>query len=473
MSKPVCVAYGDGIGPEIMTCVLRILEKAGADISPKVIEVGEKAYKKGEKSGIGDSCWKTIYDCKVFLKAPITTPQGGGYRSLNVTIRKKLGLYANVRPSQAFHPYVATHHPNMDLVVIRENEEGLYTGIEYQLSQNVVECLKILSRPACRKISQFAFDYATAQNRKKVTCFTKDNIMKKTDGLFRKMFEEVGAYYPDIEKEHWIVDIGAAKLAHTPENFDVLVLPNLYGDILSDVTAQISGSVGMAGAANVGDEYAMFEAIHGSAPRRAGQNMANPSGLLQGTLLMLDHIGLSNIGQKIRNAWLKTLEDGLHTYDIYKEDISKKKMGTKEFSQAIMDRLGEEPSKLKQALPPVSSQKSTVSIPPQKKQKKELVGVDVYIEHNQGDIKEVVNAVKNSGSGLELKSIYSRGICIWPDQASHVVLSELLCLRFMQSGSHLTGTQVVELLSKLQKQGITACKTQNLYLYDGEKGFSL
>ena len=351
MSQPtrITIARGNGIGPEIMQAVLHILEQAGAALTFEEIEIGESIYKKGIPAGIEEKSWESLYQTKVFLKAPVTTPQGGGFRSLNVTIRKQLGLYANVRPARAYHPFIATKHPDMDIIIIRENEEDLYTGSEYQHTQDMVQGLKIISQSGSRRIARYAFEYATTYQRKKITCFTKDNIMKKTDGLFRKMFEQTGEQYPDMEKEHWIVDIGVAKLADSPENFDVVVLPNLYGDIVSDVAAQISGSVGMAGSANVGDQYAMFEAIHGSAPRRAGQNMANPSGLLQAAIMMLNHIGQQPVAEKIQNAWLKTLEEGLHTYDIYQTGVSRHKMGTKEFAGALVEKLGEKPLKLKPA----------------------------------------------------------------------------------------------------------------------------
>jgi isocitrate dehydrogenase len=324
--QKITIAMGDGIGPEIMEATLRILQAAGAQLDIEEVEVGEKVYLAGNTSGIARESWDTIIRNKVFLKAPITTPQGGGYKSLNVTTRKFLGLYANVRPAQSLHPFVPTRHPEMDLVIIRENEEDLYAGIEHQQTDEVVQCLKLISRPGCEKIIRYAFEYAQANGRKKVTCFTKDNIMKQSDGLFHQVFDEIGAAYPQLEKEHWIIDIGAAKMADTPEAFDVIVTLNLYGDVLSDVAAQIAGSVGLAGSANIGESCAMFEAIHGSAPRRAGQNMANPSGLLQGAILMLQHIGQLNVAAKIQNAWLKTLEDGIHTYDVFREGLSTQKV---------------------------------------------------------------------------------------------------------------------------------------------------
>ena len=325
----ITVAKGDGIGPEIMHATLEIILAAGAKIEIDEIEVGEKVYLAGNTAGIAVESWETIRNNKIFLKGPITTPQGGGYKSLNVTTRKFLGLYSNVRPCMSLHPFVSTKHPIMDIVIVRENEEDLYAGIEHQQTDEVVQCLKLISRPGCEKIVRYAFEYAKQQNRKKVTCFTKDNIMKQTDGLFHQVFDEIAKEYPEIENEHWIIDIGAAKMADTPEIFDVIVMPNLYGYVLSDVAAQITGSVGLAGSANIGEECSMFEAIHGSAPRRAGQNVANPSGLLQGAIMMLNHIGQTEIAEKVQNAWLKTLEDGIHTYDILKRELVNKKLGQK------------------------------------------------------------------------------------------------------------------------------------------------
>src|SRR6266550_906423 len=344
---PITVAHGDGIGPEIMQATLHILQEAGARIEIETIEIGEKVYLAGNSAGIEPSAWESLRRTKVFLKAPITTPQGGGFKSLNVTVRKTLGLYANVRPCVSYHPFVKTKHPNMNVVIVRENEEDLYAGIEHRQTEQVTQCLKLISRPGSEKIVRHAFEYAVRNNRRKVTCFTKDNIMKLTDGLFHKVFDEIAAEYPDLENEHWIVDIGAAKLADTPEVFDVIVMPNLYGDVLSDVAAQIAGSVGLAGSANIGEHVSMFEAIHGSAPRRAGQNLANPSGLLLGAVMMLVHIGETEVAERVHNAWLRTIEDGVHTYDIYEEGHSKQKVGTKEFSLAVAQRVGQLPQTLK------------------------------------------------------------------------------------------------------------------------------
>lgn len=219
----ITVAYGDGIGPEIMEATLSILQEAGAKLSIDSIEIGEKLYEKGVSTGIPPYAWATLKRNKILLKAPITTPQGGGYKSLNVTMRKTLGLYANVRPCVCYHPFVATNHPNMNMAIVRENEEDLYAGIEHRQTDEVVQCLKLISRPGCERIVRYAFDYARANGRKKVTCLSKDNIMKLTDGLFNEVFDEIAKEYPDIKTDHWIIDIGTAKLADAPEQFDVIV----------------------------------------------------------------------------------------------------------------------------------------------------------------------------------------------------------------------------------------------------------
>lgn len=471
----ITVAKGDGIGPEIMDATLKIILAAGAQIEIDEIEVGEKVYLAGNTAGIAKESWDIIRRNKVFLKAPITTPQGGGYKSLNVTTRKFLGLYANVRPCISLHPFVRTKHPNMDVVIIRENEEDLYAGIEHQQTDEVVQCLKLISRPGSEKIIRYAFEYARQYGRKKVTCFTKDNIMKQTDGLFHKIFDEIAKEYPDIENEHWIVDIGSAKLADTPEAFDVLVLPNLYGDVLSDVAAQIAGSVGLAGSANIGEECAMFEAIHGSAPRRANQNLANPSGLLQGAILMLVHIGQNDIAEKVQNAWLKTIEDGIHTYDIFKEGISKQKVGTKEFADAVIERLGQKPSQLK----PVNYSKgSALKLPKYVRRapaKKDLLGVDIFVHWSGTNPDELAALMqKIELENVKLSMITNRGIKVWPEGFEETFCTDHWRCRFKhKDGKNITKQDIISLLSKAEENNIDTIKTENLYAFDGVQAFSL
>ena len=476
-NTPITVAYGDGIGPEIMDATLHIIQAAGARIDIEPIEVGEKVYLRGISAGIEPSAWESLRRTKVFLKAPITTPQGGGYKSLNVTTRVTFGLYANVRPCVAYYPFIDTKHPKMDVVIMRENEEDLYTGIEYRQTHDMMESLKLISRTGSEKIIRYAFEYARSNNRKKVTCFMKDNIMKLTDGLFHRTFDEIAKEYPDIQNESWIVDSGAAKLADTPEAFDVVVMPNLYGDILSDVAAQIAGSVGLAGSANIGDHFAMFEAIHGSAPRRAGQNLANPSGLLLGAVMMLVHIKQPEVATSVHNAWLRTIEDGIHTYDIFVEGVSKQKVGTKEFAEAVVAHLGQKPQTLKavsySSAPDQAHLSHTAN--PDQNAKKELVGVDVYLDWSDGTPDQLGETIQRaSNEQLALTMITSRGAKVWPHGMAETTYADHWRCRFLAGtkGGAVNHEQVVTLLHHIDELGFDFIKTENLYTFDGKIGFS-
>ncbi|GGD15093.1 NADP-dependent isocitrate dehydrogenase [Hyunsoonleella pacifica] len=480
----IAVAQGDGIGPEIMKATLKILEAAGANIEPNFIELGEQVYLSGNTSGIKTEAWETIGDTKIILKAPVTTPQGKGYKSLNVTLRKSLGLFANVRPVTALHPYVKTNFPNMDVVIVRENEEDLYAGIEHQQTDDVVQCLKLITRPGCERIVRYAFEYARAFGRKKVTCMIKDNIMKLTDGLFHKVFIEIAAEYPDIINESQIIDIGAAHLAAHPERFDVIVTSNLYGDIISDIAAEIGGSVGMAGSANIGKNIAMFEAIHGSAPDIAGQNIANPSGLLNAATNMLAYVGQTQIADNIKNAWLTTLEEGYHTADIYNSQFSIKKVSTSEFADAIIERLGEKPQKL--AASEMTSGTGRITIPEYKRKEadKQLLGVDVFIDWKGSNPEEIGDMLSGiSAFKLKLKMITNRGVKVYPKGLKETYCTDHWRCRFVAMDADIETKepvykpveyeQVIALLSKLHNEGMDVIKTENLYEFNGKRAFSL
>jgi isocitrate dehydrogenase len=473
MPVPITVARGDGIGPEIMDATLRILDAGGADLEIEEISIGEAMYEQGYTAGIAPEALESLRRTKVFLKAPITTPQGGGFKSLNVTIRKTFGMYANIRPCVAYAPFISTLHPGMDVVIVRENEEDLYAGIEHQQTDEVVQCLKLISRPGCERISRYAFEYARAHGRKKVTAFTKDNIMKMTDGLFHKVFEEIAAEYPDIENEHWIVDIGAAKMADTPEAFDVIVLPNLYGDILSDVAAQIAGSVGLAGSANIGAEVSMFEAIHGSAPRRAGQNLANPSGLFLGAVQMLVHIGQGDVATRVHNAWLATIEDGIHTYDVYEEGVSTQKVGTKEFADAVIERIGRVP----ETLPAVEyrvGEPISVKASERPAATKTQLGVDVFLHWRDGSADQLAELLlPHATDGLRLDMISNRGQKVWPGGSPETLTTDHWRCRFLApEGGTTTGREIVDLQSRLVDAGLEPIKTEGLFAFDGVAAFS-
>jgi len=480
MTSKITVAYGDGIGPEIMESTLLLLQQAKADLSFNTIEVGKKIYEQGYNSGLTQDSWQKINETGIILKAPITTPQGGGYKSLNVTLRKKLGLYANVRPVSSFFPFVATKFPKLDVVIIRENEEDLYTGIEHRHTNQYFQCLKIITKQGCEKIIRYAFDYAVANGRSKVSCFSKDNIMKLTDGLFHSTFNEIAKDYPNIATDHHIIDIACAKLATKPENFDVIVTLNLYGDIISDIVAEISGSVGLAGSANIGQDFAMFEAIHGSAPDIAGKNIANPTGLMQAAVMMLNHLGQAKVASTIRNALYKTIEDGIHTADIYNYDNSHKKVSTIDFTKAVIANLGYEPKQL-----PIANFTSSKPIVSQHKfaidnQVKSLIGCDVFIDWH-GRIADLNNIFVNFND-LELKTISCKGLSLHPDIIN---ADGLLALRFVGRGicgssttqiinrnGKINSAIILKLLAFLEQNKLEFVKIENLYLFDGIAYFS-
>jgi isocitrate dehydrogenase len=485
---PITVAYGDGVGPEIMQATLAILEAAGAHIAPEVIEIGEKVYLSGNTAGIAKEAWASLRRTKVFLKSPITTPSGGGYKSLNVTVRKTLGLYANVRPCAAYAPFVTTLHPKMNVVIVRENEEDLYAGIEHRQTDEVFQCLKLITRPGCEKIVRYAFEYATLHGRKKITCMTKDNIMKMTDGLFHKVFDEISADYPNIQSEHMIIDIGAARLASRPEQFDVIVTPNLYGDIISDIAAELTGSVGLGGSANIGEHVAMFEAIHGSAPDIAGQGIANPSGLLLGAVMMLVHIGQHGTAERIHNAWLKTIEDGIQTADLNQSSTNTTNASTTTFTQAVIARLGQMPSKLK----PVSYQAATsqgnshppkLLYTPRPAAQKTLVGVDVFVHITDVSADYLAGRLQTlsqqpNTTGFKLQMITNRGVKVWPGGFPETFCTDHWRCRFLSASidnknSAASHNNIIGLLHNLQKDGVDFIKTENLCLFDGEAGFAL
>jgi isocitrate dehydrogenase len=491
MTKSITIAYGDGIGPEIMDSTLKILREAEADLAFNIIEVGKNIYEKGFNSGLMPSAWEDLNSSRILLKAPITTPQGGGYKSLNVTLRKKLGLSSNVRPVSSFHPFVKTNFPEMDIVVIRENEEDLYAGIEYRQTDQSFECLKLVTRAGCEKIVRFAFEYAIKNNRKKVSCFSKDNIMKITDGLFHKTFDEISKEYPQIETDHHIIDIACARLATKPEMFDVIVTMNLYGDIISDIAAEISGSVGLAGSANIGNDYAMFEAIHGSAPDIAGKDIANPSGLIQAAVMMLVHIGQVEVANKIRNALYRTIENGIHTADIHNDETSQRKVGCQEFTNALIENLGEEPKIL-----PVanfknvknSAKSEVVEVKNSKISNRSMIGFDLFIDW-QDDFEALLKEFKDMESEkFEVKTINSMGLTLWPliDQHMMPILSKgMIVLRFIGKGitgktsadiidinKKINHQDIIEMLSYLNEKNIDFVKYEGLYLFDGQPAYS-
>lgn len=458
-----------------MAAVLRILDAAGAHLRYDTIEVGQRVYLAGNTAGITPESWEILRRNGVLLKAPITTPLGGGYKSLNVTIRKALGLFANVRPAKAYMPFVGSQHPSMNVVVIRENEEDLYAGIEHQQTREVTQVLKLVSRPGSEKVIRYAFEYARAYGRRKITCMTKDNIMKQADGLFHKIFEQVGAEYPEIAQEHQIIDIGAARLATRPDRYDVIVTLNLYGDIISDIAADVAGSVGLAGSANIGERFAMFEAVHGSAPDIAGRDVANPSGLLIAATQMLVHVGQAAVAERIKNAWLRTLEDGLHTLDIFGTGLSKRCVGTQAFADAVIERLGATPV----TLAPVQYQPGGIHVsvgatPPAEKR---LDGVDVFVDWSDANRDPAVLGGRleaaASNEDLQLVMISNRGVKVYPGGFPETFCTDHWRCRFVPVDGAMTFSRILRLLAAVDASGLEVIKTEHLYSFDGIPGYSL
>ena len=332
MAHNVTLIPGDGIGPEVASAAKRVVDASGAGINWHIVEAGES-----QMAEFGTPLPQRVLDSVradgVALKGPITTPVGAGFRSVNVALRKEFDLYANVRPTRTFEG-VPGRYENVNLVVVRENTEDLYAGIEHMIGSDAAESIKLITRSGSERIARYAFDYALKNGRKKVTCVHKANIMKCTDGLFLEVCRGVAAEYPQIEFEDKIVDACCMQLVQHPETFDVLVLPNLYGDIVSDLCAGLVGGLGLAPSANIGRQAAIFEAVHGSAPKHAGRNDANPTALILSAVMMLRHLGENAAADRIGRAVLELLAGGrLVTYDLGGE------LGTSEFADAVIDKM--------------------------------------------------------------------------------------------------------------------------------------
>lgn len=329
MAYKITLIPGDGIGPEVTEAARRVLDASGVKIEWEVVEAGEKVMQE-YGTPLPDHVLESVKKNKVALKGPITTPVGTGFRSVNVALRQALGLYANVRPVKSYEG-VPSRYTNVDLIIVRENTEDLYAGIEYMAGDDAAVGVKIITRKASERIVRYAFELARREKRRKVTAVHKANIQKLTDGLFLECARKVAQEYPDIEFEDMIVDAMSMKLVQSPENYDVLVMPNMYGDILSDLAAGLVGGLGIAPGANIGEDGAVFEPIHGSAPKRAGQNLANPTATILSGVMMLRYLGELEAADRIERAVAKIIKEGKEvTYDLGGST------GTKEFADAVI-----------------------------------------------------------------------------------------------------------------------------------------
>ena len=315
MSYDITLVPGDGIGPEISNAAKRVIDATGVSINWELVDAGEAVISK-YGTPLPDYVLNSIKSNKVALKGPLTTPVGKGFRSVNVTLRQELNLYANVRPAKTL-PGLATRYEDVDLIVVRENTEDLYAGIEHKVGRDAAESIKIITREASERVARYAFELAVKQNRKKVTVVHKANIMKLTDGLFLECAQNVAKDYPQIEFEDMIVDAMCMKLVQSPENYDVMVMANLYGDIVSDLCAGLVGGLGVAPGANIGESAAVFEPVHGSAPKHAGKNRINPLAIIMSGVLMLQHLGENEAAKSINEAIFAVLKEGKNlTYDL-------------------------------------------------------------------------------------------------------------------------------------------------------------
>jgi len=415
--KRVTLIAGDGIGPEVASATRRIIDAAGVSIAWEPAEAGAAVFLRGLPSGVPPETIASIRDTRVALKGPLETPVGFGEKSANVTLRKLFETYANIRPVREL-PGVKTPYSGrgIDLVVVRENVEDLYAGIEHMQTPGVAQCLKLMSKKGCERIVRVAFEVARAEGRKKVHCATKANIMKLTEGLMKRCFEEVAREYPDVDAQHIIIDNCAHQLVRTPEQFDVIVTSNMNGDILSDLTSGLVGGLGFAPGANLGDDVAIFEAVHGSAPKYAGKDVINPSAVLLSATMMLRHLDEFAAAQTIENALMVTLEGGGYTRDVSPQGS----MTTTAFTDRVIANLGRRaerwPSRDHRvlSLTPLDSARDYVR-PAQRR----TLGADVFVESaaDPDTLGRSLESIVATGP-LRLKMISNRGTKVYPSMGA-------------------------------------------------------
>lgn len=481
----VTVIPGDGVGPEVVRAAIRIIDAAGVKIEWEEAEAGAEVFRKGETSGVPQATRDSIARTKVVLKGPLETPVGFGEKSANVTLRKLFETYANVRPAREL-PGVPTRYAGegIDLVIVRENVEDLYAGIEHMQTADVAQCLKIISRKGSEKIIRYAFEFARREGRTKVTCATKANIMKLTEGLFKHVFEELSAEYPEIQAEHLIIDNVAHQLAKNPSQFDVIVTTNLNGDIISDLASGLVGGLGFASSGNYGDTVAIFEAVHGSAPKYAGKDVINPTALILSSIMMLRHIGESQAASRIEDAVLVTLEEGRSvTQDLVRQtggDIEHA-ASTSGFTDSIIASLDRRPA---MALPRRAARQSSSDAAPQPRWSyapdryaaipQRLVGVDVFIETDESPATMGPRLEALVGDPFRLQFVSSRGTVVYPAASMATDHVRHFRCRFVAAGDRGTviDADVRELLGRVAAVYPGWNHVEKLREYAGEPGFT-
>jgi isocitrate dehydrogenase len=471
--RKITVLPGDGIGPEVVDAALAIIKATGVPVEFEKCEAGARAFQKGIVTGIPKETIESIERTRVVLKGPLETPIGYGNRSANVTLRTLFETYGNIRPVREL-PGVQTAFTGrkLDIVIVRENIEDLYAGIEYMQTPGVAEGLKIISREGCEKIVKLAFAFAIAEERKRVHCATKSNIMKLTEGLLQHTFEEFAPQYPSIEAKHILIDNAAHQLAMRPEQFDVIVTTNMNGDILSDLTSGLTGGLGFAPSANIGNDVSIFEAVHGSAPDIAGKNKANPTALILSSAMMLRHIGEGKAANDVEQAVLVTLESGMRTSDMIGVQNP---ASTTEFTEAVISNLG----KRSKVSPPRDYKR--VELPPAQlgvnvvtAKNRRLIGLDVYLESDLEPAKLAAGLeLLAKPTPLKLQMITNRGAMVFPASGRRVSLVDHFRCRFMlRDGAAVLGD--VEILALLGTIGARHrwMHIEKLQEFDGEPAFS-
>lgn len=467
----VTLIPGDGIGPEVTEAARRIVDATGVKIDWDLQEAGAEVFKQGLATGVPDATIDSIERTRCVLKGPLETPVGFGEKSANVTLRKLFETYANVRPVREM-PGVPTPYTGrgIDLVVVRENVEDLYAGIEHMQTPDVAQSLKLISRKGCEKVINLAYALAEAEGLTNVACATKANIMKMSEGMMKRTFEEIAPSHPDIDSWHVIVDNCAHQLVKKPEQFQMIITTNMNGDILSDLTSALVGGLGFAPSANLGTDIAIFEAVHGSAPKYAGKDVINPTAMILSAVLMLRHLGELEAAAQIENAVMATLASGVRTRDVMGDEGS---VGTRAYTEAIIANLGNsaaewEVREVKRIDMPVPRPGTAFIVP----DSVELIGADIFLQTEEpaATVGEAAQALAE-GTALELKMISNRGTQVWPQSNAEVDAIDVMRARFITRSGVVTSNDILELLARLDER-FTWVHVEKLRMFDGEPSFT-
>jgi isocitrate dehydrogenase len=477
----IAVAKGDGIGPEIMDAVLSIFDANGVDLQYEFVEMGKWVFDKGFSNGMTPQAQQTIEDLGILFKGPMETPKGKGVKSVNVTARKTWNTYANKRVFQTLHGVETVFSKAgipINLIIVRENIEDTYGGIEHMITQDVALSRRFITRPGSEQVIRYAFEMAKKNGSKRITCGHKANIMKLTDGLFLEVFYEVAKEYPELQADDKIVDDLAMQLVVRPNLYDVIVLTNLQGDIISDLCAGLVGGLGFAPSANIGDFIAIFEAVHGTAPDIAGKGIANPTALLLSGLALLRHVGLMENAAVIENALLYTLEQGIRTGDF--GDKAKPALNTKQFADAIISNFGKTPGQ--GAKPVIPNQPMTPTVFRLEKnpmmvtdegQQEKIVGVDMFIESEEQPEVVAQRCMHHGGTKFKLINISNRGTQVWPTGSKYTNLVNLFNARFESLNDQaLNPLDIIGLYASLSGD-FKIASIELLNMWGEKKGYSL